>query len=205
MFFFGHIGVTSGIVRVCHQAALSRNQNNHWPHNDNSIIPKGLKTQPADRVTDIAGRIDYRLVMIGSMLPDIIDKPLWMVMSSYFPLAGRGYAHTFLFSFVLFISGVALVSSSKKLWLLLVSLCSFSHLALDEMWLNPVTLWWPLLGPIQPYDTEGWLFNVWQSLTSEPKIYVTEILGLAVFLYFGVKVIKNRKVIYFLKTGLIDW
>src|SRR5438132_5176364 len=43
-------------------------------------------------------RIDYRLVLLGSILPDVIDKPLAFLLS----LEGRLWAHTFLVVFVFF-------------------------------------------------------------------------------------------------------
>src|SRR2546428_6798306 len=42
-------------------------------------------------------RIDYRLVLFGAILPDVIDKPLAFVLS----LEGRLWAHTFLFLFAI--------------------------------------------------------------------------------------------------------
>src|SRR2546427_13262639 len=42
-------------------------------------------------------RIDYRLVLLGSILPDLIDKPRAFLLS----LEGRLWAHTFLFLFAI--------------------------------------------------------------------------------------------------------
>src|SRR3989442_13390412 len=42
-------------------------------------------------------RIDFRLVLLGSTLPDLIDKPLAFLLS----LEGRLWAHTFLFLFAI--------------------------------------------------------------------------------------------------------
>jgi hypothetical protein len=46
--------------------------------------------------------IDYRLVLIASILPDIIDKPLGGVILKESVGNGRIYAHTFLFLLFLF-------------------------------------------------------------------------------------------------------
>lgn len=44
-------------------------------------------------------RIDYRVVFIGALLPDMIDKPLGMIL---LPLHnGRVFAHTLLFALML--------------------------------------------------------------------------------------------------------
>src|SRR2546428_9575769 len=42
-------------------------------------------------------RIDYRLILVGAILPDVIDKPLAFLLS----LEGRLWAHTFLFLFAI--------------------------------------------------------------------------------------------------------
>jgi GTP-binding protein len=70
MLLFAHTGITLGTAKVMARAAGWRE--------------KGLPAQ-----------LDYRLVLIGSMLPDLIDKPLGGVI---LPLGnGRIYSHTLLF------------------------------------------------------------------------------------------------------------
>ena len=67
MLLFAHTGITLGTAKIMARAAGWRE--------------KGLPAQ-----------LDYRLVLIGSMLPDLIDKPLGGVIP---PLGnGRIYSHT---------------------------------------------------------------------------------------------------------------
>ena len=194
MLFFGHIGLTAGVVKVCQE-----------------LTAAGLETKSGEvsgkinRIRDGMRSIDYRFVLVGSLLPDIIDKPMWMFTGSNIQWSGRGYAHTFLFSLVLLAAGLILVTRRNKTWLLTVSLCSFIHLVFDEMWLNPVTLWWPLLGPIQRGETAGWLSSMWQGLVSSPYVFVSEAVGLAIALYIGLRLLIGRRVVRFLKKGDINW
>jgi len=78
---------------------------------------------------------------LGSMLPDIIDKPLGLLA---FGTAeqGRTFGHTLLFLIVLATLAVYL----KNLRLASVSFGVLAHLVLDSMWKSPAILFWPLLG-----------------------------------------------------------
>jgi hypothetical protein len=83
-------------------------------------------------------RMNYGLIIAGSLLPDIIDKPLGMLL---LPLnSGRIFAHTLLFILILLLIGI------KYRKFLFLSFASFLHLIEDEMWNAPETLFWPLLG-----------------------------------------------------------
>src|SRR3989442_7737282 len=56
-------------------------------------------------------RIDYRLVLFGAILPDLIDKPLAYVTG----LDSRIWAHTFLFLFaILALSFVPMLRGDRK-------------------------------------------------------------------------------------------
>jgi len=96
-------------------------------------------------LTLAAGRImrwvDLAFLALGSMLPDIIDKPLGLLA---FGTAeqGRTFGHTLLFLIVLATLAVYL----KNLRLASVSFGVLAHLVLDSMWKSPAILFWPLLG-----------------------------------------------------------
>jgi len=96
-------------------------------------------------LTLAAGRImrwvDLAFLALGSMLPDIIDKPLGLLA---FGTAeqGRTFGHTLLFLMVL----AALAVYLKNLRLTSVSVGVLAHLVLDSMWKSPAILFWPLLG-----------------------------------------------------------
>lgn len=55
-------------------------------------------------------KMDYKLIIIGSLLPDIIDKPAGMIL---LPLEnGRVFGHTLLFILLLLIIGLKYRKSS---------------------------------------------------------------------------------------------
>lgn len=117
MLLFGHIGVTLGIFLIL-----------------GFFIPQlGIFIDPA-------------YLVIGSLLPDLIDKPLGTLI---FPAAlanGRTITHTLLFSFALFLTGLYLYWKTGDVRVFTLASGTFFHLLEDRMWKAPRTLLWPLIG-----------------------------------------------------------
>lgn len=203
--FFGHAGITTGIVKVCQTLSTTGGRRRRGPSYRTKSGGVEVSGQPLlDEVGDKTNSIDYRFVLLGSLLPDLIDKPMWIFTDANFQWAGRGYAHTFLFNLLLLIAGLILATRRNKPSLLTICLCSFIHLVFDQMWLSPITLWWPLLGPIPRGPTEGWFSALWHGLISTPYVYVSEVVGFVVVLYVIFRLLASGKALHFLKTGHID-
>jgi len=86
------------------------------------------------------------LCIIGSIIPDLIDKPLGLV----FPAAlgsGRTVFHTLVIVLILLLCVFILFQARS--WLLGGGLvCALLlHQLMDEMWTLPANWFWPLLGP----------------------------------------------------------
>jgi len=116
------------------------------------------------------------------MLPDIIDKPLGQIFFGT-PAIGRVFAHTLLFLFIL----LTLAYSMRNIMLASISLGVLIHLALDSMWQNPVTLFWPMLGyfPVVPYlDTLSFINSLLNELHN-PTVLVPEMVGLSYIIYLA--------------------
>ena len=90
--------------------------------------------------------IDPTYLVIGSLLPDLIDKPLGIIIYSSTIANGRTIAHTLLFSFTLFLTGLYLYDKRGDTKVLTLASCSIFHLMEDQMWASPRTLFWPFLG-----------------------------------------------------------
>lgn len=95
----------------------------------------------------IADRIDYRLVALGALLPDLIDRLIGRVLFSD-ALAANGhiYAHTLLFALALVVPGVYLLMRAGDPRLLSIGVAVVMHLATDPVTHAPENLVWPLLG-----------------------------------------------------------
>ena len=88
---------------------------------------------------------DYRLVALGALLPDIIDKPLaWFILGDRVE-DNHLFAHTMLFGLVLGLPGLYLAWRGNPL---LISLACgvIMHLFCDPVLREPRTLAWPLYG-----------------------------------------------------------
>lgn len=195
-----------GIVRAC-DILINSPLNSHQPDPSSRLrLAVRKKWLPIyHRLHGIGrqlGSIDYRMALLGSLLPDIVDKIPWLFASSDIFPSGRDYGHTFLFNLLLFICGLILLKY-KKSWLLIISLSSIIHLILDRMWDDPVALWWPLLGPFHRVETTGWLSNILHALFSEPGTYISEIIGLVIILVIAYRVIVTKGVLNFIRTGAI--
>lgn len=86
-------------------------------------------------------------VMIGSVLPDIIDKPLGHIFLAESIGDGRIFCHSIFI--VVFFASVALLVWKKcgsKL-LFYITLGVLFHQLMDAMWIVPVHWYWPVLGP----------------------------------------------------------
>lgn len=203
MLLFGHIGITAGVVKAGDILASMTRPDNSYQMDSSSkrlrlhYLLNGIKGR--------LGSIDYRMVLLGSLLPDIIDKPVWLFttrFTSEMPLSGRAYAHTLLFNLILFIGGLVLIRYRKS-WLLIISLSSFVHLILDQMWRSPAVLLWPLLGPMCKVETAGWLSNIIEALFSYPEVYIPEIIGLVIVLLFAYRLVMRKGIISFIRGGTI--
>lgn len=184
MLLLGHLGITAGMVKVCQVLADARGApDNVEPGTScqSGNDSRGLRSSLLGTARRQLSLVDYRMVFLGSLLPDILDKPLWLVAFGDVFSSGRSYAHTFLLNLFLVLCGLTMLRY-RKCWLLVISLSSFVHLILDQMWYEPAVLWWPLLGPLPRVETAGWWAGIMQTLASDPGVYIPEIVGLIVIL-----------------------
>jgi membrane-bound metal-dependent hydrolase YbcI (DUF457 family) len=129
-------------------------------------------------------RANLAFLALGSMLPDIIDKPLGQLVYGT-PAMGRTFSHTLLF--LLFISALALYLRDARLASLSGGV--LTHLVLDSMWASPVILLWPLLGHFpQAAHVEAWTYlEMLLGRLRDPFILIPECLGLAEIIYLLLK------------------
>ncbi len=131
--------------------------------------------------------LDYRLVLLGSMLPDIVDKPVSFLFFSYFR-ATRLFGHTLLFNLLLIALGVTLFLQVRRGGVLTLALASLAHLVEDQMWEEPATLFWPLLGFAFPTGEAERFVGVVRERLSDPLIYIPEIIGILILILAAILV-----------------
>ncbi len=88
---------------------------------------------------------------LGSVIPDLIDKPLGIIILAESIGYGRIYCHTLLLFSLIMLSAVLLSVKYPRPALIVVAFATgiFSHQALDAMWNEPANWFWPLFGSFQ--------------------------------------------------------
>ena len=116
-------------------------------------------------------RVDFRWVLLGAVLPDLVDKPL----GAAFDLSGRIWAHTALASLALTLVGLAIAwrGTSAVAW---VAVGTWTHLLLDRMWEMPGTLLYPAYGFGFPSGTLS-ILSYLLLLLSDPLVWGGEVVG----------------------------
>jgi membrane-bound metal-dependent hydrolase YbcI (DUF457 family) len=92
--------------------------------------------------------MDLRLLLVGALLPDLIDKPLGRVLQVGDYESGQLWGHTLALSATLMVVILLATrprSPQRRLWFPL-AVGSLFHLVLDFMWVHGETFLWPFLG-----------------------------------------------------------
>jgi inner membrane protein len=137
-------------------------------------------------------RMDYRLLFLGALLPDLIDKPLGHLILP--ENNGRIIGHTLLFSFIFL-----MVALFYKRFLPLSLGISF-HQLLDFTFLDQRGSLWPFLGGFETTDFE---LTRWYHALTEPVVISGEIIGLSALIGFIIigHLYRPDHLKYFLRTG----
>lgn len=146
--------------------------------------------------------IDYRLVILGSLLPDIIDKPIgYLIFQKYYE-NGWIYGHTLLFSLTL----LTLSYFIERKYLVL-GFSTLLHLIEDRVVIYmPRTFLWPLLGWDFSKNEEfasKWFEHVVSGLYSDWYIQITEIIGAVVIFYLMLRygLYRRHNLVAFMRSG----
>lgn len=206
MLLFAHTGITAGCVWLAGKTVSVLNKTKPEARKEHILSEEtSLPSSEALQNPAQVGAIDYRMVLVGSMLPDIIDKPLGIYLLADQISNGRIYGHTLLFLLLIITAGIILYYFRKNSALLLISAGAFAHLALDQMWRNPHTLFWPLFGTeFERHENGEWLGGLFETLTSNPSVYIPEIIGVLIVAVFAWHIIRKRRLAAFIRTGKIN-
>ena len=128
-------------------------------------------------------------VAIGSVLPDIIDKPLGYIILGSTLDNGKIFYHSLIIVLLFFVTGLLVWKFYKSHSFLFTALGVFLHQILDLMWKHPVNWYYPLLGPYQTGAHKDYFMNaVIAELTSVTEwIFFIAILVIVCLLYINTK------------------
>ena len=185
MFLIGHIGISIGIIYLL-----------AW------VISFRLNKDNPSKLS--LWDIDFRIVIIAAILPDIIDKVIGMIILKDEISNGRLFTHSIVI--VGIFSAILLTMTKIKiirgLQILFYIIPVWLHILLDRMWEDPHTLFWPIFGTSFPkLDVE--FSDYFTILLSEPYILVSEIIGglIIITLFMKHKLFIKTNFLSFLKEG----
>lgn len=211
MLLLGHAGITLGVAKLL-DIAISRN------HASTATSPNVKQPLPSASITahsstearktpwllTLGNHIDVRLLLIGSMLPDIVDKPIGLYLFRDTFSTGRLFCHTLLFFILITLAGVYLYKVRRRAWLLVLAFGTFTHLILDQMWLAYRTLLWPFFGfTFEREDITDWAAQMLRSLYTNPSVYLPEFIGAVILLWFCSVLVRKKKIRSFIKIGKV--
>jgi len=199
---FAHAGITLGTAVLLNGLIGGRSENETSQRGESSAETAAESHSAEAWVASVGRRIDLRVLLVGSLLPDIIDKPVGRLVFGTFGC--RLFCHTLLFLVVIAFAGLCLYLSHHKNWLLVLGFGTFMHLVLDEMWLYTHTLLWPLQGFSFPnVERTGYEQDMWHKLFTSPGTYVPELVGIAMLAYFAWVLVRRGKVYAFIRHGQV--
>jgi hypothetical protein len=101
------------------------------------------------------------LATLGSIIPDLVDKPMGSLIYGDILGHGRLYLHTLLLLILFACLGLLVMHFYRSNLITVLAGLFGLHQAMDLMWLTPVTWFFPFLGAFPtevPVDPAGWLF-----------------------------------------------
>ena len=93
-------------------------------------------------------------VIMGGVLPDLIDKPIGYIYFADIFGNGRIFFHSLVLFFVLVITGLLIWKRWERPEVLAIAIGILSHQILDMMWETPKNWFFPLLGSVS-YKSES--------------------------------------------------
>ncbi len=193
----GHIGITCGVALAAEAAALRARHG--------SAGPRSLVAQLRRATASLVRHVDLRLLMVASLLPDIIDKPLGLLVLGDVYGSGRLFCHALIFPVALAAAGLLLWHVRRVSALLILAYGAGLHLVLDAMWRTPAVLFWPVTAmPAHLASPEGWLQRVLEGLLSNPATYVPEIAGAIILLPLVYVIVRGTGPVRFLRSGTVE-
>lgn len=158
--------------------------------------------------------VDFRLLAFMAILPDIIDRSLFLLVLN--ASSGHLIAHTLLFQLLLL---AVLVAVRREFWI--YGVASMLHLVLDVQGLAAEQAFWPLLGSdlahigIMDADVvtagQPFLERVWDRLGGESDNYfdagaralLLDLGGLVILLVFAAtnRLYQGRRLLSFARDG----
>ncbi|MBW3594582.1 MAG: metal-dependent hydrolase [Actinobacteria bacterium] len=129
-------------------------------------------------------RVDYRFVLVGAVLPDLVDGA---TCGLYACGGGRGVAHSLLANVAVTVAIILFLRGETRLAVFGIGVGWLLHLVADGMWDAPTTFFWPIAGadfaaaPAEPYS-----WDVFTDPFSHLWTWAGEVVGALILAWFYV-------------------
>lgn len=148
-------------------------------------------------------RIDYRFILLGAILPDVIDGIHALVSGDGFV---RWVSHSLLTVVVVAVVIILAFKAETRLAVFGIAVGWLLHLVADAMWEAPKTFLWPAFGTefdqtsIEPYSWDLFLHPF-----DHVGLWLGELAGLAILAWFWVafRLGEDDRLQLFMKDGYL--
>ncbi len=124
-------------------------------------------------------KVDVRFLLLGALLPDLIDMPIGTLILMDRFSTSELWAHSLLAAS--FYMAAVLITTRRgrrrRAWMALGVGWLF-HLLLDGMWLNGDVFLWPFLGWDLPSASSPFWPEAWQRALADPWRWALELIGI---------------------------
>ncbi|MGD2102420.1 MAG: metal-dependent hydrolase [Acidimicrobiia bacterium] len=129
-------------------------------------------------------KVDVRFLLLGAILPDMIDLPVGTILLSDRYSTGELWAHSLVAPTVYMVIVLIVTTRGRvrRAWMALGVGWLF-HLVLDGMWLDSDVFLWPFFGWEIPAGQAPFWALAWERALSDPWRWVEEAVGLTYLLW----------------------
>jgi hypothetical protein len=129
-------------------------------------------------------KVDVRFLLLGALLPDLIDMPIGTLLLAGRYSTGELWFHSMTVATVYM--GVVLLTTRRgrrRRAFMAIGIGWLFHLLLDGMWTDQVVFLWPFFGWEIPAGEMPYWPLAWERALSDPWRWVEEAAGLAYLIW----------------------
>lgn len=152
-------------------------------------------------------KVDVRFLLLGAILPDLVDLTLGTVLLAGIYSTGELWLHTLLTSSI-YMVGVLLLTrrGRRRRAFMALGVGWLFHLLLDGMWTDSEIFLWPFFGwEVASGEAPYWPLS-WERALADPWRWGLEMVGLTylVWLWFAVGLNRKERRETLVRTGRLS-
>jgi membrane-bound metal-dependent hydrolase YbcI (DUF457 family) len=129
---------------------------------------------------------------LGSVLPDIVDKPLGHIVLTSVLDNGKIYFHSLIIFLLFFMTGILVWKYYRSHSFLYVALGIIIHQLVDLMWKRPVNWYYPFLGRYQVEVHQNYVVQVIITELTSPTEWIFFIGILVILLVAAIRIYQKK-------------